>query len=238
MAEKILWVVNYDDVQDFLQLARNAGCDGVAIRSDNNLPKAVQTFHAAEMKVYAWRWPSARRDAAMNEAAKIVNLLKQGGLDGYFVDPEGAPGKPYDWDQPGLASLADDFCSAIKAAAPDKPLGITSHYRAKFVFPKIPWAAFFAKADLFLPQAYWRSTAGQIGHGDPADNYAVSIDSWKRTGARAAAIIPMAGELEVSKPADIAAHAAAARARGIGQLHFYASSPAVSAAVWSAVKQA
>ncbi|WP_267551875.1 hypothetical protein [Rhizobium rhizogenes] len=89
------------------------------------------------------------------------------GFDGYFIDPEGVPGKPYDWDRAGLSGLATDFVATIKAAGNDKRLGVTSHYLAKFRFPKIPWAAFSQHADVYLPQSYWRSTDVIVGHGDP-----------------------------------------------------------------------
>jgi hypothetical protein len=165
-------------------------------------------------------------------------LFRDHDMDGYFVDPEGAPGQPYDWDRAGLANLADDFMSTIRQAGRDKRLGITSHYRAKFTFPNIPWAAFFQHADVLLPQSYWRSTEGTIGHGDPADNYTVGIDRWKRTGGPVAKIIPMAGELGSSKPSEISVHIRAAAVQGIDELHFYASEPSVKQTVWDAVQSA
>jgi hypothetical protein len=234
---KVLWVVNYDSMQDFLTQAVGIGATAVAIRSDNDLAKAITAFHAEGMKVYGWRWPSARRDAAMKEAAKIVALFGQG-LDGYFVDPEGAPGKPYDWDQKGLDELADDFCSTIKESAAGKRFGVTSHYRANKVFPDLPWASFFKYSDVCLPQAYWKSTEGTIGHGMPADNYAVAIDFWTKAGADKAKIVPMGGELGSSLAGDIDAYVNAAAKQGIDELHFYAAEADVRGAIWNAVARA
>ncbi len=79
-SEKNLWVVGYDDVDDFLQKAVNVGATGVAIRSDNDLLKAITKFHAHNIKVYGWRWPSAKRDPCMKEANKIVDLYFKGSL--------------------------------------------------------------------------------------------------------------------------------------------------------------
>jgi len=231
---KVLWVVNYDSMQAFLKQAVDVGATAVAIRSDNDLLKAIPAFHAKGMKVYGWRWPSARRDAAMREAAKIAALYTQG-LDGYFVDPEGAEGKPYDWDQKGLSKLADDFCKAITQAAPGKRFGTTSHYRAQKVFPNLPWDTFFRYSDVCLPQAYWKTTEGTIGHGLPADNYAVAIDFWTRAGADKAKIVPMGGELGSSLAADVDAYVGAASEHGIDELHFYAAEEDVRSAVWNAV---
>jgi hypothetical protein len=234
---KTLWVVNYNSVQEFLAKAVAVGATAVAIRTDNNISAAIPLFHARNIQVFGWRWPSAKRDAAMKEAAKVVGLLAEG-LDGYYVDPEGDPGKPWDWNQKGLESLAEDFCSAIKTAAPDKPFGTTSHYRINRVFPDLPRAIFFKYSDVFLPQAYWRSTDGVIGHGMPADNYAVALDFWRSAGADPARIVPMAGEIAVATAAEIGAYAAAAATHDIPSLHFYAFEDDVRAAVWNAIARA
>lgn len=232
--DKILWVVNYNTLNDFLNRAVAVGATGVAIRTDNDCAAAIKAFHARQIKVYAWRWPSARRDAAMKQAQTAIDLYGLG-LDGYFVDPEQDRGKPWDWDQPGLSNLANDFCSAITTAAPGKPFGVTSHYRAKAVYPKIPWSTFFGFATVFLPQAYWRSSGGVIGHGIPQDNYDQSIDFWVKSGATKGNIVPMAGELASVTGAEISAYGAAAKAKGINELHFYAYETIVSTGVWNAI---
>lgn len=233
--EKILWVVHYDNVNDFIAQAQNAGATGVAIRTDNNMVKAIQRFHDVGIKVFGWRWPSAKRDPAMNEANKVAALL-QAGLDGYYVDPEGEPGKSYDWNLPGLDQLAHDFCTTIKSAAPDKILGVTSHYRAKQLFKNLPWKAFFDHADVLLPQSYWRVEGGVVGHGIPADNYQRGIDAWTAAGGTAARIVPMAGEIALVKAAEIAQYALAAEAAGRRELHYYTATGSVSDAVWAAIK--
>lgn len=95
--EKVLWVVNYDELKWFVGRAKYVKATAVAIRTDNDLLKAIPAFKDEGIKVYGWRWPSAKRDAAMKEAAKVADLLAKG-LDGYFVDPEGDTGKPWDWN--------------------------------------------------------------------------------------------------------------------------------------------
>ncbi len=241
--EKILWVVNYDTMTDFLAAARAVGATGVAIRTDNDIAAALPAFHAHGIKVFGWRWPSAMMDPAMKEADKVVGLLGQG-MDGYFVDPEGAqkipgkPNKPYDWEQPGLAPVAQAFCQRIAGAIGARPFGLTSHYRAKAVFPTLPWAVFLKYATVLLPQSYWRSTEGTIGHGLPDDNYDQGIAFWSKAGGDKAKIVPMAGELGSVTPAEINKHVATAKARGIDSLHFYAWEPTVKAAVMAAVAAA
>ena len=237
MTAKILWVVNYNNVSQFLTKAIDVGATAVAIRSDNDVAKAIPLFHGKGMQVYAWRWPSAQQDPAMHEADKAVQLF-QSGLDGYIVDPEGKPGAPYNWDQKNLEKLADMFCKRITAAASGKLFGVTSHYRAAAVFPALPWGVFVQYATMLLPQAYWRSTEGWIGHGDPADNYKVSIDQWAKLGADPSKIIPMAGELGVSTGSQIAEYAAAVIANKRAASHFYAYDGTVKSDVWAAVKAA
>jgi hypothetical protein len=232
--EKVLWVVNYDTLDKFLKKSIEVGVTAVAIRTDNDLRKAIPAFHAKKIKVYGWRWPSAMRDACMKEANKAIGLLAEG-LDGYFVDPEGEHGKPYDWDQSGLDKLAEDFCKAITSAAPEKPFGTTSHYRGKKTFPKLPWASFFKYSSVLLPQAYWRSSSGTIGHGIPEDNYRVALDFWTKTGGQRAKIVPMAGELAYSTAGEIGAYVREAKAQQVNSTHFYTYEGSVKDSVWNAL---
>ncbi|MEM5341485.1 hypothetical protein [Paraburkholderia azotifigens] len=242
MGSKTIWVVNYDDVQKFLEKVVEIGATSVAIRTDNDMLKAIKAFHQVGIKVFGWRWPAVFKDPAMNEAKKVVALLEQG-LDGYFVDPEGdrdEKHKRINWDQSNLEKLAANFCESIVStqAATGKPFGVTSHYRANLVFPKLPWHAFFKHATVFLPQAYWRTGHGIVGHGDPADNYARSIEAWSNAGAPSDVIVPMAGELSHSSAAEIDQYVAAAKSHKIKDLHFYAYEKSVTKDVWDAVARA
>ena len=235
--EKTLWVVQYENVFEFVAKAVATKATSVAIRTDNDLLKAIPLFHKSKIKVYGWRWPSAMRDAAMKEADKVVKLFANG-LDGYYVDPEGAPGKPWDWDQKGLEALSDDFCRAIVTTAAGRPFGMTSHYRAKKVFVNLPWETFFKYSTVLLPQAYWRSDGGVIGHGIPEDNYRVSLDFWSKAGGDQSLIAPMAGELALSTPNEIDSYVKVASELDMRDLHFYAFSDDVKAVVWNAVARA
>lgn len=232
--EKILWVVKYDNVQTFAETAARVGASGVAIRTDNDLGTALKVFHDLGIKVHGWRWPSAQRDAAMREADRVATALHLG-LDGYYVDPEGEPGKSYDWNQNGLAALADEFCDAIKQASQGKVFGVTSHYKANVVFPRLPWAAFFRHADVLLPQAYWKVENGTVGRGIPSENYLKAIQFWTAAGGSRARIVPMAGELASVRPAEIADYAHTAAQQNIDQLHFYTYEARVRPEVWAAI---
>jgi hypothetical protein len=235
--DKVLWVVNYDKLSWFIERARFVGATTVAIRTDNDIANAITEFHKINIKVIGWRWPSAKRDPAMKEAQKAVALFGQG-MDGYYVDPEGEPGASYDWDQNGLEQLAEDFCYAVAGAAQGKPFGTTSHYRGKKTFGKLPWKSFFKYSSVLLPQAYWRVPGGVVGHGDPGDNYRVSLDCWEQTGGKRDRIVPMAGELGSAKASEIKLYASEATTQGINQLHFYAAEENVSTSVWDAVRAA
>jgi hypothetical protein len=234
--EKVLWVVSYHSLPQFINRAVAANATAVAIRTDNDMPEAIAAAHAANLKIYGWRWPSARSVPLMAEADRAVSFLDQG-MDGYYVDPEGEEGQPYDWNQHGLEQRASDFCARVKEAAGTRPLGVTSHYRAAEIFPRLPWAAFFEHADVLLPQAYWRVTGGVVGHGDPTENYNRSIDAWVQTGGDEAKIQPMAGELRSVTGPQITDYATAAQNAGIQGLHYYTDEPGIAAEVWDAVRQ-
>lgn len=232
---KILWVVHYDDLDEFHDQALEAGVTGVAIRTDNDMEAAIPRLHASGLAVYGWRWPSARRDPAMKEARQASHLLRDEGLDGYFIDPEGAPGKPWDWDQNGLSQLAADFCAEVRSGGPDKRIGLTSHYKARSIYPRLPWNEFLAVADVLLPQAYWRVAGGNVYHGDPAQNYRLAIRHWTAAGGDPARIVPMAGEIALTTSAKVRAYADEAAVQGRDELHFYTTTADVPQAVWAQI---
>jgi hypothetical protein len=236
--EKVLWVVNYNTIGQFVDMADRAGATAVAVRTDNQVELAIQRFHAKGIKVYGWRWPSANTDPCMKEAAKAARLLKDADMDGYFADPEGEPGKPYDWNRPGLANLADDFCQTVKAGDPTKRFGVTSHYKASLLFADLPFATFFAHADVLLPQAYWRVAGGNVFKGDPAQNYRLSLKHWQNAGGAADKIVPMGGEIALTTPAKIAEYTGAAALADRSELHFYTAGQGVPDAVWAAIRNA
>src|SRR5262249_19637759 len=135
--------------------------------------------------------------------------------------------------------LARDFCRRITDAADGKPFGTTSHYKADAVFPRLPWATFFQFSTVLLPQAYWRSSEGTIGHGDPRENYRIALDKWANAGGGdRAKIVPMAGELKVSTGAQIDAYVTEAAAQNISSLHFYTYEDGVPDGVWNAIAHA
>jgi hypothetical protein len=244
--EKVLWVIKYptDDAAGlnwFVERATFVGATAVAIRTkeNTNIEKAIPKFHDLGIKVYGWRWPSAEREKAMVEARKVVDLYNLG-LDGYYVDPEGSPGDHFDWDnrdRNDLDAVAKEFCKTITSAAPDKPFGTTSHFRAKKVHPNLPWQAFFDFSTVLLPQAYWESADGVIFGGQPEKNYNTSIDEWSLAGGSPEKIMPMAGELEFSTAAKINKYVAAAKSQGKNEMHFYAANKKVPDDVWNAIKQ-
>jgi hypothetical protein len=232
--EKVLWVVNYPSLDWFVDRATFTKATAVAIRTDNDLEAAIPIFHAKGIKVYGWRWPSAQRDRAMQEADHVIKLLGKG-LDGYYVDPEGEPGKPYDWNQTGLEALAEEFCKKITAAFPGKAFGTTSHFRAAKIFPKLPWPPFIKYSNVLLPQSYWRVESGTVDGGDPKKNYRTSITDWEASGGAKNLIVPMAGELAQITAAEIRSYAEEAIAQGVSSLHFYNATPAVKPDVWQAI---
>jgi hypothetical protein len=238
MSEKVLWTVGYHpDLDWFIERASFIQATAVAIRTDNDMDAAITAFHAIGIKVYGWRWPSAKREDALKEAKKVVDWYKKG-LDGYYVDPEGELGKPYDWNQNGLESIAEEFCKTITTSDPTKPFGTTSHFRAKKVFGKLPWDIFFKYSSVFLPQAYWRVAGGSVSGGDPKKNYDESLNEWVATGASREKIVPMAGELEFSTVKDINNYFEEAVKQGKTSVHFYAANNRISDEIWKAIKQA
>lgn len=234
--EKYLWVINYDSLTDFLDRARSVGATAAVIRTDNDLSKAIPLFHAYDIKVVGWRWPASKRDPAICEANAADKLFALG-LDGYFVDPEGEPGQPYDWDQNDLAPLAQEFCSIVKGNS-NRLFGVTSHYQASAKYPKLPWSTFFASADVLLPQAYWETDDGKVGHGIPEDNYEKSFAFWTAAGGDTEKIQPMAGELVHVTADEIDRYVAAAANQGVSSLHFYSYDEGVAESTWDAVAKA
>jgi hypothetical protein len=233
----------------FAKHALAIGATGVCIRtSSTRLPSAIARFKALNMKVYAWRWPgvipgpSKTHYYALDEANFVATQLIPNGLDGYIADPESdghinkETGKPLpnDWDQKKLAPIAQQFCKIIKDAAKGKTFvfGTTSGcgYPGPKGKPNIPWADFFAASDLLLPQSYWRWThqdektgkdvISNINGGTPAKAVARALAAWQPK-SMGKTILPMAGEVDVITPAEIADYGKELAALGVTEGHFY-----------------
>jgi hypothetical protein len=245
LVEKVLWVVEYDDLNWFLNKAVKINATAVAIRtSASDLEKAIPAFHDKDIKVYGWRWPVAkeiddkttRKLGTKEESARVVALIEKG-LDGYYADPEGSE-KSNNWNKAGLENIARDFCITISQKLNGKPFGTTSHFRGVDLFDELPWKVFFEYSTVFLPQAYWNTADGTVAGGDPSKNYLESLDCWERTGAPRNKIVPMAGELAFSSPKQIDEYAEEAANQGITSLHFYTANKNVNDNVWKAIAKA
>jgi hypothetical protein len=248
LASKFLWIVNMNTEAVETSLAKHAlaiGATGVCTRTSSaRLSGAIGRFKALNMKVYAWAWPgvipgqSAKHYYALDEANYVAKTLIRAGLDGYIVDPESdghvnkKTGKKLsnDWDQAELAPIARQFCAAIKQAANGKPFVFGTTSGCAYPGPKgkrnLPWAEFFAASDILLPQTYWRWTnpkTGQRGQringGTPDAAIANGISAWKAK-SQGKPIFPMAGEVDVVKPDEIAAYGVALFTRTTEQFPF------------------
>lgn len=236
LSSKTLWVVDFTDITPIINTAVTIGASDLAIRTSSDLSLAIQPCHDNGIRLHGWRWPSAGRPQAMAEADRAATWLAAG-MDGYIIDVEGAPGEPYDWDQPGLEQLATDFCAALvlAGAGTGKLLGLTSHYRAAAVFPKLPWAQFIASATVLLPQAYWHVAKGNVGTGNPIRNFDASVAAWKAIGGAESLIAPMAGELVHVTPQEVDDYCARVETTALKAGHFYVDTGGVADDVWAAI---
>ena len=251
---KTLWAVSMDAAGEALLMrhAIAAKATIVCVRSNNaRLLGAIDRFHAAGIKVYAWRWPAAVRVAssthyfATDEAAFVVDHLIPNGLDGYVADPESDhAGDIIDWNHLALAPLARSFCRSILAGAAaagraDFVFGVTSGCGYPLTKPNIPWSEFVKVSGLLLPQTYWRWTNNDghvqgINGGTPDAAIDKGASAWSGISGDKL-VIPMAGEIDVATAPEIAAYGARLRALGLRQAHFYADGDGVPESVLSAI---
>jgi hypothetical protein len=252
---KVLWVVNMADSaaeSRLLEHAKTAGIGTVCIRSTNQrLADAIGRFHAKDIKVYAWRWPAVQASTAPHhfapdEADFVVNTLIPAGLDGYMVDPESDPHRAVDdWNDTSLAPLAKAFCVRIKdgAAASGRAnfrFGTTSgcSYPNPNNRPDIPWSEFAAASDVLLPQSYWRVATDNgpspANGATPKKAIARGLASWGLI-AGGKPIVPMAGEIDLDTPEEIAAYGAEMQRKGLTEGHFYADNANVPASIVTAI---
>jgi hypothetical protein len=255
---KILWTLDVTDLNTERAVfadATAAGCGVICVRSASpRWPSLIARAHAANLKIFAWRWPAVKPQPASHthyfaddEAAFIAQTLIPAGLDGYVVDPESdSAGSVNDWNATTHAPLAARFCQTIKsaAAAGGKPFrfGTTSGctYPAPNNRPNIPWAEFSAASDVLLPQSYWRTTDKRgrpvdINGGAPDKAIARGLKVWKRI-ANHPTIVPMAGELALITVQEINDYGAAMSAAGLRELHFYIDEGNVDPAKLTAIK--
>jgi len=256
LTDKVLWVVDMSDRHDEQAIAQHAatiGANTVCIRTSSPiLADAIPRFHAAGMKVYAWRWPAVvptRRPPhyfATDQANFVATTLIPAGLDGYIVDPESDDDHGVnDWerrDVGDLAQLAQSFCATIRHAAANsgRPFlfGTTSGSNYPRVKPKIPFQEFFAASDRVYPQTYWRM---RDKHDRPVDIHGGTPASAMPGGLADFAvahkpIIPMAGEIDTVTPEEIAQYGALLAQHNITEGHFYEDNLRVPPAVLDAIR--
>jgi len=253
-ARKTLWVVSIAGGahERLLHHARACGADAVCIRTDNaDLPAAIGRFHAEGIEVLGWRWPavvprpeSRTHYYALDEADHVARVLIPAGLDGYVLDAESEPGSPAnDWNDAALAPLARALCETIRNAARPKPgflFGVTSHCDHPATRGETPWSELVAASGALFPQCYWRIQPAsgpprETNGGTPEAAVARGIESWRAVAGQKP-VIPMAGELGVITPHEIAAYAARLRARGLDVHHFYADADGIGGGVLEAIR--
>jgi hypothetical protein len=250
---KTLWIVGMKQAADEARLlahAKSAKATVVCIRTTNpRLPGAINRFRAEGIEVFGWRWPACKPTNAsvhyyaLDEADYVVEKLIPAGLNGYVVDPESDNDKAKnDWDDAKYAPLAAEFCKRIKQGAVNTAgfsFAVTSGCEQPKNNKHIPWHEFVSASDVLLPQAYWRHTnqhgvPEDIHGGTPVAAINRAFAAWSPIAA-GKPMIPMAGEIDLVTPAEIAAHGAEMKARNLRALHFYADVGAVTAPVLTAI---
>lgn len=254
LVKKTLWIVDIKTEAAEKMFAKHAlavSATAVCIRtSSSRLRGAIDRFHKIGMEVYGWRWPSALQSAALAEANKVAQNLIPAGLDGYIVDPESDGPGNNDWNNPkkDLGPLAKQFCDTIrKAAGKNFVFGTTSGcaYPSAGGKPHIPFKEFFAASDILLPQTYWRWThfdqnkkkdvVEGINGGTPAKSIKRGLAAWKpKAGSKM--IVPMAGEVDVVTPQEIADYGAELAKLGVAEGHFYTDNGKIPVPVLAAIK--
>ncbi|WP_321796351.1 hypothetical protein [Burkholderia sp. BCC1988] len=238
---KILWAIDVPNIDTLIQRATQCGFGAVCVRTSyTDFADLIPAMKENSIDVLGWRYPPTDPHAAHQQALDTAQIV-QLGLDGFIVDPEGDSRSLYNWNHPGLAAVADDYCSTIRQANPTMLFGVTSHYLAAKPYPALPWATFLQYSDAVYPQAYWRADTDHgpisIGTG-PSSNYIASLSAWGNIGAAAGKIFPMAGELgSVKGSHEIQQYATAADSNNITELHFYVNDNTVDQFVWDAISQ-
>ncbi|WP_155632971.1 hypothetical protein [Burkholderia stagnalis] len=236
---KTLWAIDVPDIDSLTSRAMQCGFDAVCVRTSfTHFSDLIPAMKNNNIDVLGWRYPPTDAHAAHQQALDTVAIV-QLGLDGFIVDPEGNSSTLYNWNQSGLAAIADDYCSTIRDANPAMLFGVTSHYLAAKPYPTLPWATFLKYSDAVYPQAYWRADTAHgpvsIGTG-PSPNYVASLNAWASIGAKAGAIFPMAGELGVVKDSqEIRQYSTAADSKNISELHFYVNGDNINQSVWDEI---
>jgi hypothetical protein len=191
---------------------------------------------------------------ATTEAAYVINTLIPAGLDGYIMDIESDNSKtkpqPWrDWDQKdpsgAIAKLAGNYANALRKAADTcgRPfmLGFTSHANAFNIYQGTPWKPFIDASDALFPQSYW----GMWDDGDNPPHPVVenggtpksAMDvSWADYAQWKKPIIPIGGEMFISKKGDMAAFGDELSKRGITEGHFYTSTANINPDVLKDIK--
>lgn len=248
---KILWVIETDNLDDFVGKAKYIGADTVCIRTTNDfLLDSIPKIQDNGLKVFGWRWPAAKLPSASSkakhwfaddEANFVVGLISKG-LDGYVVDPESDNnGGADDWDSAEYAPVAARFCEKIKTCGKAKDLkfhfGLTSGCSHPTNNPNIPWFEFTQRAEAVYPQLYWSPDYVTAGRTTPEDAYRIGMASWKSITPAGMKIRPIMGEITNNKPDEIDRFGKLISGGGLDEVNFYTYEEAgFSQGKWDAMR--
>jgi hypothetical protein len=249
---KGLWVEDLDGNQArVIQHIKGSGANLVCIRTTSSqLQGLIPTFHGMGLKVYGWRWthvtPRLKQDGTPdltdpsyvpNETKHVVNDLIPNGLDGYIFDVESdEEDGPHDWDNKNvnnLTQLASDHATGIRDAFVKRgipfKLGMTSHARAFYNYPNIPWQPFLNVVDTLYPQTYWRyyndekkscvdEAKDETGKGTPDQAMTSGFTDY---GPKGKPLVPIAGEIRCANAGEMTHFGALVAQRTLAEAHFY-----------------
>lgn len=115
---------------------------------DDILPGLFDMFTEHGLRKIGWQYLYGTNPQA--EAAIAIKRIRQFGLQGYILDPEG--------EYKNRPTQARIFMQELKNACPDIPLALST-YRYPTVHPEFPWKEFLyymnPNKDVHMPQVYW-----------------------------------------------------------------------------------
>jgi hypothetical protein len=124
--------------------------------------------------IQAFGWAYVYLDDPIKEADKVIQRIRETGVDGLYIDGEGECKGKYD--------AARTFMGRLRSVYPTLPVLLCS-YRFPSYHPTFPWDEFLSGCDAHAPQVYW------VGAHNPVEQLIRSFN--ELMGLRALPIVPV-----------------------------------------------
>jgi hypothetical protein len=155
-------------------------------------------------------------------------------MDGYFADPEGEPGKPFDWDKPGLDALAQPILYDHQIRGGIKTARSYFAFSRQTAVSKTSLGGILCTCRHSAAAGILACGARPVHHANPQRTTAIRSRHGSRPEARETRFNRWRRTNSLTTKRDRTVRPGANN-QGVNTLHFYTDEPGINPGVWNAL---